>query len=148
GMKNESIVASFVYYYDCENITQSRLAFRNATSEPAEHQNGDVSCMRVLYGYSQWEATSQEIGEVPTKQGRAVAFPNIYQHRVGDFELIDRTKPGYRKILVFFLVDPTVTVPSASTIPVQRKDWIHRVVRRAATDPRSLWGRLPVESST
>ncbi|EIN12300.1 hypothetical protein PUNSTDRAFT_96961 [Punctularia strigosozonata HHB-11173 SS5] len=145
GMKNESIVASFIYYYDCENITQSSLAFRNATSEPEYHQQSDSECMHILYNYGQFEACSQEIGEIPTKEGRAIAFPNIYQHRVGNFELIDKSKPGHRKILVFFLVDPTVTVPSASTIPLQRKDWIHRAIAEATADPRSLWSKLPVE---
>ncbi|EIN12310.1 hypothetical protein PUNSTDRAFT_118210 [Punctularia strigosozonata HHB-11173 SS5] len=145
GMKNESIVASFIYYYDSENITESSLAFRNATAEPDDHHQHDFECMWLLYKYKQWEATSQEIGEIPTKQGRTIAFPNIYQHNVGKFELIEKSKPGHRKILVFFLVDPTTTVPSASTVPAQRKDWIQRAVVEATANPRSLWSRLPAE---
>jgi hypothetical protein len=92
-----------------------------------------------------WDACVQEIGEVATKQGRVVAFPNLYQHRVGDFELVDQSKPGHRKILVFFLVDPTITVPSASVVPIQRRDWVERTILDARVDPRSLLRRLPIE---
>src|SRR3954467_1245626 len=31
----------------------------------------------------------------------------MFQHRVSAFSLADPTKPGHRKILVFFLCDPT-----------------------------------------
>lgn len=64
-MRNEKIVSSFIYvslyhdtttscptvnqYYDSENISESRLAFRRATSEPATHEQDDTKCMRVLY---------------------------------------------------------------------------------------------------
>ena len=37
-------------YYDCENITESTLAFRNAIGEPEYHQQDDDFCMRRLYG--------------------------------------------------------------------------------------------------
>ena len=76
-----------------------------------------------------------------TKQDRCVAFPNIYQHLVSPFRLVDPTKPGHRKILVFFLVDPNITIPSASTIGPQQATWTRRAVE--ATE---YWQtRLPVE---
>jgi len=54
---------------------------------------------------------NQEIGSISTSEGRCIAFPNIYQHRVSPFELIDKTKPGHRKIVALFLVDPTLGQP-------------------------------------
>jgi hypothetical protein len=44
---------------------------------------------------------------------------------VSPFKLADPAKPGYRKILAFFLVDPTVNpiIPSTSVIPPQQEDW-------------------------
>ena len=36
-------------YYDSENITESRLAFRRATSEPQIYVRDDEMRMRVLY---------------------------------------------------------------------------------------------------
>jgi hypothetical protein len=52
-----------------------------------------------------------------------LVFPNIYQHRVGTFSLKDHSKPGHRKILVFFLVDPTQRIISTATVPPQDIRW-------------------------
>ena len=66
-MDNEAIDSTFIYvrlhlvhlprrtltnsqYYDCENITQSTLSFRTATSEPEYHRQWDYYCMERLYG--------------------------------------------------------------------------------------------------
>jgi hypothetical protein len=35
----------------------------------------------------------------------AVAIPNLFQHCVRPFHQQDATRPGYRKILVFFVVE-------------------------------------------
>jgi Protein of unknown function (DUF4246) len=71
-----------------------------------------------------------------------LAWPNIYQHRVSPFELIDKNKPGTRGILVIFLVNPdtpmeydTLNVP-----PQQRNWWLEQVDR----DP-TLVANLPKE---
>src|SRR3984957_8553925 len=65
----------------------------------------------------------QPLSSVITKQGRCLAFPNVYQRQVSPFELVDKTKPGHRKILVFFLVNPQVvdSVPSTLNVPPQQK---------------------------
>jgi hypothetical protein len=36
-------------YYDSENISESRLGFRRATSEPEAHGRDDMECMKILY---------------------------------------------------------------------------------------------------
>ena len=36
-------------YYDSENITESKLSFRRATSLPQTHNQYDEMCMSVLY---------------------------------------------------------------------------------------------------
>lgn len=125
GMRNERIVASGIHYYVSENISESRLAFRQACSEP-EYEQGDDRGVRVVYGLENEEALNQALGSVRTQAGRLVAFPNILQHRVQPFELLDKTRPGLRKILVFFLVDPTDPVVSTATVPPQQLDWFNR----------------------
>lgn len=65
----------------------------------------------------------QYVGEVETKEGRLLTFPNILQHQVQPFELEDSTKPGHRKILALFLVDPNVRVVSTAHVPAQQVDW-------------------------
>ena len=66
----------------------------------------------------------QDLGSVETIQNRCVAFPNIYQHQVQPFRLKDSAKSGVRKIFVALLVDPTYTIPSATTVPPQQREII------------------------
>ncbi|EGZ19491.1 hypothetical protein PHYSODRAFT_494415, partial [Phytophthora sojae] len=66
----------------------------------------------------------QVLGSVETSASRCVAFPNWLQHQVQPFELEDVAKPGIRKILAFFLIDPENPIPSTSVIPPQQEEWI------------------------
>ncbi|ETW81407.1 hypothetical protein HETIRDRAFT_51381, partial [Heterobasidion irregulare TC 32-1] len=123
GMLNERIVSTGIYYYDSENISESHLAFRVSTTAPKYHTQDDFVCMEFLYGMKLNEGLVQERGSVHTSDGLALAFPNIYQHQVQPFRLLDPTKPGHRKILAFFLVDPNVRINSATNVPPQQKQW-------------------------
>ena len=88
----------------------------------------------------------QNLGDVITKTDRCIAFPNLYQHQVQPFNLEDPTKPGHRKILVFFLVDPTQRVPSATDVAPQQREWVTEVIQGAGVN--SPFARLPVEILT
>ncbi|KDQ10055.1 hypothetical protein BOTBODRAFT_137152 [Botryobasidium botryosum FD-172 SS1] len=122
GMKNESIVSTFIYYYDEENVTESQLAFRAAVCAPTYHMQDDSMCMGILYGLDRGKTCVQHRGHIFTREGRCIAFPNIYQHQVQPFELADKTKPGHRKIVAFFLIDPTRKIPSTTDVPPQRRE--------------------------
>lgn len=50
-------------------------------------------------------------------------FPNVLQHRVSPFKLADTSKPGHRKLLALFLVDPDIRIPSTADVPPQQLDW-------------------------
>jgi hypothetical protein len=119
GMMNERIVSTGIYYWDSENITESRLSFRAAVSDPAYEQN-DRDGVREVYGLADEDAMNQVLGSAETRAGRALAFPNILQHHVDPFRLADPSRPGHRKILVFFLVDPSMTIISTSDVPPQQ----------------------------
>ncbi|MET9693892.1 DUF4246 domain-containing protein [Streptomyces sp. NPDC006514] len=119
GMLNERIVSTGIYYWDSENITESRLSFRAALDDPDYEQNDDNG-LREVYGLEDEDALNQMLGSASTPAGRCLAFPNILQHRVGDFRLSDPTRPGHRKILAFFLVDPSETIVSTSDVPPQQ----------------------------
>ncbi|KAF9928508.1 hypothetical protein BGZ67_006958 [Mortierella alpina] len=125
GMANENIVASGIYYYHTENISESRLNFRIQVHEPAYEQNDDRG-VEMMYGLQNEEALVQYLDGIVTRQDRCIAFPNIYQHQVQPFELEDPTKPGTRSILVFFLVDPTRPILSTTNVPPQQKTWAPR----------------------
>ncbi|KAJ7499568.1 hypothetical protein FB451DRAFT_1205882 [Mycena latifolia] len=148
GMVNERIVASGIYYYEEENISESRLAFRVITSPPVYHQQDDNMCMDILYGMERNSPCCQDLGSITTSAGRALAWPNIYHHRVAPFSLVDSTKPGHRKILAIFLVDPSIDpIPSATTIPPQQADWAFSALEDARVDPGSAYSRIPPELS-
>ncbi|KAH9915922.1 uncharacterized protein BXZ73DRAFT_92541 [Epithele typhae] len=138
GMLNERIVSTGLYYYAMENVTESRLAFRQraggddwGTDLPCEQD--DHKGYRVAYGFGKDEALSQVLGHIVAAEDKCVAFPNVYQHRVDPFELADKTRAGYRKILALFLVDPNVRVLSTTDVPPQQRDW---AIKEAGKAPR------------
>ncbi|WP_369193112.1 DUF4246 domain-containing protein [Streptomyces djakartensis] len=119
GMLNERIVSTGIYYWDSDNITESRLSFRTALDDPDYEQNDDNG-LREVYGLQDEDALNQVLGSASTPAGRCLAFPNILQHRVGSFRLKDPARPGHRKILAFFLVDPSQRIVSTSDVPPQQ----------------------------
>ena len=136
GMQNEAIVASGIYYSGSENISESRLHFRSAGTEPQYNQNdhdGVYNCSG-LSGSDDGIRLNQEWGSIVPQADRCIAFPNTYQHRVAPFELVDKTKPGVRKILVFFLVDPTIHITATRYVPPQQPDWKNPVLRTAVDE--------------
>ncbi|MEU9580010.1 DUF4246 domain-containing protein [Streptomyces chilikensis] len=119
GMQNERIVSTCLYYWDSENITESRLSFRTAVDEPDYEQSDDTGIGEV-YGLENEGPLNQVLGSAPTPAGRCLAFPNVLQHRVAPFRLADPAKAGHRKILAFFLVDPSQRIVSTSDVPPQQ----------------------------
>jgi hypothetical protein len=93
-----------------------------------------------VFGLGAEDSTIQDLGSVLSKQGRLITFPNSLQHRVQPFSLADPTKPGHRKILALFLVDPNIRVISTAHVPAQRRDWWERIVPW-----NNILGRLPAE---
>ena len=131
GMRNECIVASAIAYYDQSNIGPSSLVFRTAVSEPDYEQNDDRG-VRAIYGLGNEEALVQSLGAIDTCQGRCIAFPNIFQHRVAPFSILDTSQPGHRSILVAFLIDPSISVISTSRVPPQQADWLTTAANESA----------------
>lgn len=87
------------------------------------YEQSDHGFLREYFGCRNEEPGVQYVGNVETKEGRLLTFPNILQHRVQPFQLEDPTKPGHRKIVALFLVDPNVRVVSTAHVPAQQVDW-------------------------
>ncbi|KAG6909616.1 hypothetical protein DXG01_016398 [Tephrocybe rancida] len=125
GQLNEHICASAIYYYDNHNITDSKLAFRQMSDTwaefdyPPEHHDW----LPQVFGCEQHGDAVQDVGAADTPEGRLLTWPNILQHQVQPFKLLDATKPGHRKILAFFLVDPNIRIISTANVPCQQRDW-------------------------
>ncbi|KAB8228811.1 DUF4246 domain-containing protein [Aspergillus alliaceus] len=133
GAMNEHIVATALYYYDEDNITPSHLKFRQSLDSEEWMMNtgqGEYHSTELFYGIENEEAAIQNLGSVLTRPGRLLVFSNVLQHRVQSFKLADPTKPGHRKILAMFLVDPHIPILSTANVPPQRKDWWADEVRR------------------
>ncbi|KAK6354433.1 hypothetical protein TWF730_008837 [Orbilia blumenaviensis] len=151
AMLNERIVSTGIYYYDQENVTDSKLAFRrtvgnvpNSESGQLLEQNSDWPIVfNMSSAYQSWAV--QEVGQIATKNKRAIAFPNIYQHRVKPFKLADPTKPGHRKIIVFFLCDPSPDhdIPTTRTVAPQQPEFRNEIEGMLRGSP--IMGRMPEE---
>ncbi|TPX12271.1 uncharacterized protein E0L32_006918 [Thyridium curvatum] len=149
---NEHICATALYCYDSENVTHSRLDFRTRANRESlalnvEYEHNDSYAIQRTFAMdflpSAGASTSpaiQLVGSVLTRPGRALFFPNLYQHRVSPCKLIGPTKPGHRKIVALFLVDPKIPVISTANVPPQRQDWW-----KGVTQPDLPVSKLPAE---
>ncbi|KAL4860838.1 hypothetical protein BDV12DRAFT_87738 [Aspergillus spectabilis] len=151
GQLNERICATAIYYYDSQNITDNTLSFRHRSDErhfdDVEYEQGEFEFLDVFgfdadAGRYDSEQITQSLGSVTCREGRLLTFPNTLQHRVSPFSLTDPSKPGHRKILAFFLIDPMRRIISSANVPPQREDWCEEW-RGAMRE--TIGKRLPVE---
>lgn len=129
GLAHEKIIATGIYYYEMTNISQSYLNFRTTVGDPLDidyPQNCD-EYVQTHYGYTgepddEWDNTGSiiELGRIATNEDMCLVFPNFIQHQVSEFALIDKKKPGCRKILVFFLIDPQSRILSTANVKPQQ----------------------------
>ncbi|KAJ3113641.1 hypothetical protein HDU96_003110, partial [Phlyctochytrium bullatum] len=126
GIWNECIAATGILYYSVSNIKNARVEFRELfEEEPFDYYQNEHSGINQVYGLVSEESLNvQPCGHAEaSRTGRVLVFPNSNQHRVPPFELEDPTKPGHRKMLVFFLVHPGTRVPSSLNVPPQQWEW-------------------------
>lgn len=128
GMRNEHIVATAIYYYDVDNVTPAHLFFRRDASldeEELMYEQDEHQPLCEIFGTVSLreEPAVQEHGSAATPQGRLLVFPNTLQHRVGSFGLADATRPGHRRFVVMWLVDPHYRVCSTRNVPPQQHAW-------------------------
>jgi len=131
GLPYEKIIATGIYYYEMSNITQNFLNFRSTmtTSADVDYPQDSPKFVETHYGFdgpapkdsygSSDSGSIIDLGQVETKEDLCLVFPNFMQHQVSDFELLDKNKIGTRKILVFFLIDPSTRI--LSTIDVKQQ---------------------------
>ncbi|KAL8871122.1 MAG: hypothetical protein Q9174_002983 [Haloplaca sp. 1 TL-2023] len=144
GQANESICASALYYYSSSNITDSYLSFRQQTYEGYSHLDYpqyEWKAAEQIYGFKNRESPAvQELGKVLTRESRLLCFPNVMQHKVSPFQLADPSKPGHRKLLALFLVDPHLKIISTENVPPQQHAWWKENVEMAG-----VFKKLPPE---
>ena len=82
------------------------------------------------------------------KQLNKANLEPVSQHRVSPFELADPTKPGYRRFIALWLVDPHKRVISTANVPPQQLSWwaeslVGKNSAAVDTDPKTT--NLPPE---
>ncbi|KAH3913763.1 hypothetical protein HBI56_079360 [Parastagonospora nodorum] len=156
GQLNEHICGTALYYLDSENITDNNLSFRMLTSEDlgydSEYAVGQqsYSWMESVFGTSLGsgggDACLQNYGSVQTRQGRLLAFPNTFQHQVSSFKLIDPAKPGHRRFIALWLVDPHMRIISTANVPPQQMSWYaENLLGTTAVARKQALAKLPAE---
>jgi len=146
GLINEHIVATAIYYYDVENVTEAELDFcqQTWTKETSyDYEQNDYDALQTILDFDpDDDCSTQELGFVTSPQGRFLTWPNTMPHRVNSFELADKTIPGHRRFLVLWLVDPNYRVCSTRNVPPQQ----HRWWAEAASAKANFASRLPQET--
>ncbi|KFY99960.1 hypothetical protein V500_01229 [Pseudogymnoascus sp. VKM F-4518 (FW-2643)] len=154
GQMNEHICATALFYLDSENVTPSHLSFRMQTTNDQEELQDiagqdQYSWLERVYGtqFSQSSDGSsvclQHYGSTETRQGRLLAFPNVFHHRVSPFKLQDPTKPGHRRFIALWLIDPHQRIVSTGNVPPQQQDWWAEAVFGNGADANT--GNMPPE---
>ena len=158
--QNEHICAAGFLTFDSENMKGASMEFRNIvdtdTLGEVEHEPTDFIWLKQVYGLENGEPAVQRTGSIRTRIGRMIMFPSTIQHRMTKFELEDKSKPGYSRSLVFYLVDPNIRVISTANIPPQRLDWtmdiedgkdiesLRDAMAKAALDNKDKKGDMPM----
>lgn len=153
GQMNESICATALYYLDSENVTDSSLSFRMHTwydQQELQDLVGQDSYhwLECYYGanFGNRGACIQNYGSVETPEGRLLAFPNVFQHRVSPFKLADPTKPGHRRFIALWLVDPYRRIISTANVPPQQQEWwVESAFGKSEDSQKSSADKLPAD---
>ncbi|KAI1826451.1 hypothetical protein F4861DRAFT_83373 [Xylaria intraflava] len=154
GQMNEHICATAIYYLDSENITTSELSFRMQTDPDLSHRDEYTVGQGQYHWLEKTHGTTltmdgvclQQYGSVETREGRLLAFPNVFHHCVSPFRLVDPTKPGHRRFIALWLVDPYLRIISTANVPPQRQDWwVESALGRSAESQQTSLAKLPAE---
>lgn len=129
GSEAENIVSTGIYCFASENIQSPSLSVRAKVVEPDFDPYEAREVVPLMYGLEHGDELAQSLGSVSLSEDRCLVIPNNHQHKLDSFELQDSLKPGFCKLLTFFLVDPDESIPSTSVIPPQQQTWIDAAQR-------------------
>ncbi|OAL06822.1 hypothetical protein IQ06DRAFT_311930 [Phaeosphaeriaceae sp. SRC1lsM3a] len=158
GQLNEHICGTALYYLDSDNIEDNHLSFRMPTPSDIGYDSKyavgqqSFSWMEAVFGTELSggsDSCLQNYGSVLTRQGRLLAFPNTLQHKVSSFGLIDPTKPGHRRFIALWLVDPGKRIISTANVPPQQLSWYaDNLLGNNITTRKQALDKLPAELVT
>jgi hypothetical protein len=122
GMSHEHIVATCLFVLDRdEALHGGELRFkRSYTADEAGEVFWKISQIRPRPIEDLVEEGTIPVGSVATPKGRLVVFPNSHIHKLTPLTLAEGAAEGRRRVIVFWVVDPDVTIPSTREVPPQQ----------------------------
>jgi len=122
GMSHEHIIATCVYILDRDDALQGgALSFKRAyTIDEAGRLFWNIDQSRPAALEMLIEEGTIPVGSVETPAGRLVVFPNSHIHKLGQLSVAAGATEAIRRVIVFWLVDPSVTIPSTRDVPAQQ----------------------------
>ena len=129
GMSHEHIVATCVYVLDRDDTLEGgSLSFkRSYTVEEAGHLFWNISQGRPAPVEHLVNEGTIPLGTVETPAGRLIVFPNSHIHRLNLLSLTPGATEGRRRVIVFWLVDPSLqgAMPSTRDVAEQQSVFSH-----------------------
>ena len=128
GMSHEHIVAACVYVLDRdEALLGGELTFKRAyTVEEAGRLFWNSDQIRPAVVDKIVGEGTVPVGRVETPAGRMVVFPNSHIHKLGTLSVAPGSAEARRRVIVFWIVDPNVTIPSTREVPAQQGVLSHK----------------------
>lgn len=122
GMSHEHIIASCIYVLDRDPALEGGdLAFKRAyTIEEAGRLFWNIDQIRPAPVQDLVDEGTIPLGRVATPEGRLLVFPNSHIHKLSTLSVTAGASEARRRVIVFWLVDPSVTIPSTRDVPAQQ----------------------------
>eukprot|EP00754_Rhynchopus_humris_P033135 Rhum_TRINITY_DN15450_c0_g1::Rhum_TRINITY_DN15450_c0_g1_i16::g.157949::m.157949 len=159
GDEAVSFAAAAVCCYKESNVTPYHIEFRDNGVEPwhAEPDTGTSDeaeswLTRRLESWESGEVPTRYLGEASVPVGRCVAYSNKLQTREAPFQLRDATKPGYRRLLVFYLYDPerpswaSAPSPLSRDAAVAQRALVQQFLAKLEKEDKKAYERVEEES--
>ncbi|CVL12995.1 uncharacterized protein FPRN_15031 [Fusarium proliferatum] len=124
GLANEHICATAIYYYEFDNVASSHVYFRTPAAM-GEMSYGQMQYrgLRRVFGTELTDVPAiQQLPMATNVEGRLFVFPNVFQHKVPPLKLQDPSRPGHRKFIVLWLVNPQKRIISTANVGPQQKE--------------------------
>lgn len=119
GMPQEHIIATGIYYLDImtqyHGLQSPHIVFKREYQCHEHNYLHSIIGQGVASTVHDMMANYMPLGSLETKGGHAVFFPNTHIHRVQPF-YNNTLGTIHRQFVVFFLVDPEVTLPDFGTV--------------------------------
>jgi hypothetical protein len=122
GMSHEHIIATCVYILDRDDALQGGvLRFKRAyTVQEAGRLFWNIDQCRPSPIAELVDEGTIPLGSVETPAGRLIVFPNSHIHKLSELSVAAGATEARRRVIVFWLVDPSVTIPSTRDVLAQQ----------------------------